>query len=422
MPENITISLAANIKAFREERGISQQQLADSIFMLRPTVSNWENGKSEPSATQLISMAKALNVSLDALAGSGREPKRAVVVDTSVLIKRPTIMEELTQKFDEVLVPHIVVSELNGLKDGDRSNKQRAWLAMANLQKMIDAGAVIYKGSPKKDGIPDEKILSVAIERARSSLGDKVYMFSDDVYFSYLVKEADITNLEALTFPLYAEKFFEETVFDQIRSQEFFSLVKTRKLENVKSFDTRGVDVNLIDAESGLTPLIQAIRNRQQIMVEYLVGIPGVSLDKPDRAKYCFTPLLHAAQLKSDAFEVFKLLIEKGADCEMGGIGKNMSNTPLMVCAWGGFRQGAEYLLQQGVCVNQQDSNGFTALIKACIKDHFDIGLLLAPLTDAAIRSHENKRAEDYIKQINDPSAKRLVEAIREKRKKDAEL
>jgi len=424
MSEKSTSALAANIRTFREERGLSQQQLAESIRVQRPTLSTWENAHAEPSSSQLIALAKALNVSLDALAGQARETRRVVVVDTSVLMKRPMIIDELVEKFDDIVIPHIVGSELNSLKDGHGRGKQRAWLALSHLEKMLDAGQVKYQPSPKKDGIADEKILAVAIERARSSLGDRVYMFSDDVYFAFLVKEANLANLEALTFPLYADKFPPDLNGDHLKSQNFYSLVKAHKLEELKKLSLADVDINRRDAESGFTPLIQAVRNRNYRMVEYLLALPGLDLDRTDQAKYCFTPLLHAAQFKHEAFKIFKLLVEKGADYEMGSLGKNKGNTPLMVCAWGGFRPGLEYLLEQDICVNQQDTNGFTALIKACLRDHLELALLLVqrPDVDVAIRSHENKQAVDYIKRLNDPLAKQLIEALREKRKKDRSL
>jgi ankyrin repeat protein len=157
-------------------------------------------------------------------------------------------------------------------------------------------------------------------------------------------------------------------------------------------------------------------------MLKFLSEIQGINLDKVDQDKYCFTPLLHAAQMKGNINDVFKLLVEKGADCEMGGTGKNTGNTPLMVCAWGGWMKGVDLLLEHGVCVNQQDTNGYTALIKACIRGQYEIGLLLAPLTDVNIRSHENTRAEDYIVRLNDPLAAKLIKAIKSKREKDASL
>ena len=423
MSENITGRLADNIKKLREERGMSQQALADAIGMPRPTSSTWENNRSEPSTTNLIALARELRVSLDVLVGNSTESKAVVVVDTSVLYKRPAMIDELVEKFDEVIVPYIVGTELNGLKDSDRGTGNSAWLAMKNLKEKIDAGVVSYVASPRKDGIPDERIFAVAVERARKSIDDRVYMFSDDIYFSFLAKEGNLSNLEALTFDAYGEKFAALPERDVIRSQEFFSLVKSRRTNDVKAFDMRGVDLNMHDPETGLTPLIQAVRSRNLRLVEYLVNLPGIDLDLPDQQKYGFTPLLHAAQLKDAAFDIFKLLVER-VDCEKGSVGKNAGNTPLMVCAWGGFRRGVEYLLAhrirvndlhtRRICVNQQDTNGFTALIKACIKGWHDIALLLAKDTDITIRSHENKGAEAYIEQRSgDPLAKLLVEEMK---------
>lgn len=68
-----------------------------------------------------------------------------------------------------------------------------------------------------------------------------------------------------------------------------------------------------------------------------------------------------------------------------------------MIAAWSGFKDGVAFLLENGACANQQDSNGYTALIKACIKNNIDIINLLIGETDKQIRSRENKKAVDYL-------------------------
>ena len=40
-------SIAKNIKMIRKEKGWTQQQMADFLFVTRQTVSNWENGVSQ---------------------------------------------------------------------------------------------------------------------------------------------------------------------------------------------------------------------------------------------------------------------------------------------------------------------------------------------------------------------------------------
>ena len=39
------------IRALRQEKNLSQQQLADLMFVTRKTVSNWENGNRMPDIT-----------------------------------------------------------------------------------------------------------------------------------------------------------------------------------------------------------------------------------------------------------------------------------------------------------------------------------------------------------------------------------
>jgi ankyrin repeat protein len=91
--------------------------------------------------------------------------------------------------------------------------------------------------------------------------------------------------------------------------------------------------------------------------------------------------------------KLMKLLVDAGADVDVGSSGDNSGNTPLMVCAWHGFYEGVNYLVEQGANLNQTDSNGFTALTKACIKGHSACAELLIDGTDLNIRSRENKKA-----------------------------
>jgi rRNA-processing protein FCF1 len=344
--------------------------------------------------------------------------KKAIVVDTSVLIKRPKIADELIGRFDEVIISDTVVSEVNYIKDGNSKNKQNAWLVMVTLKKHIDDNAIKYCLSRKTQGKNDERIVAVAAERARLSRNDTVYVFTDDVDFSYLIKEQGLSNIKLLTFAAYDEQFRAETSFDQRRTQVFFDLVKNRRFAEVEKYNLSGVGISEVNTETGFTPLIQAIRNRDFKMTELLIE-RGVDLNVRDKFKYCFTPLLHTAQLKEPGFSLFKKLGESGADMDIGSSGKNFGNTPLMVCAWGGFKNGTDYLTSQGACTNQQDNNGFTALIKACIRGQYNIALSLVDITDTRIRSRDNKKADEYIIDESNPLAVKLLQCIVEKRQRE---
>ncbi|MGN0805023.1 MAG: helix-turn-helix domain-containing protein [Candidatus Coproplasma sp.] len=55
------------IKKLREDKGITQSQLADMLFVSPKTVSKWETGKGFPDVSLLEDISKALNVSITEL-------------------------------------------------------------------------------------------------------------------------------------------------------------------------------------------------------------------------------------------------------------------------------------------------------------------------------------------------------------------
>ena len=60
-------NIAANIKALRTARGLTQDVLAAQLHVTRQAVSNWENGKSQPDIDTLKNLAQALNVTAEEL-------------------------------------------------------------------------------------------------------------------------------------------------------------------------------------------------------------------------------------------------------------------------------------------------------------------------------------------------------------------
>lgn len=389
----VTEVIGRNIRRLREEGKMSQNDLAVKMNIARPGISNWENGKSEPSSSQLVQLARIFTVSTDEIVGNTGEAKKIVVVDTSALIKRPSVVDELPSYFDEVVIPEVVISEINNLKDkGNQSVKQKAWLVMKSINDKGDTFSI--SPNVENKGKNDEKIAAIAKQRARSKPHDDVYILSDDIYFQFLTR--DQNNLQSITPAEYVQKFvYSGKNYDPLKSIEFVSLVKQKRLEEVKRFDTTDVDVNMANPDDGMTPLISAVRNRDIRMIKHLLSIKEINLDVKDKHKYGFSAVHHATQLKH--MEMIRLLVEAGADYDSGSTGKNNGNTPLMVAAWSGFHDAVDFYVSQGACVNQQDSNGFTPLIKACIKHDMKNIKRLIGVTDVKIRSRENKTAIQYV-------------------------
>lgn len=57
------------IRELRENAGLSQMQLAKKINVSQSAVAKWELGKTEPTASALISLAKFFNETTDYLLG-----------------------------------------------------------------------------------------------------------------------------------------------------------------------------------------------------------------------------------------------------------------------------------------------------------------------------------------------------------------
>lgn len=53
--------LSDNIKRIRKSKGLSQEELAIKLNVVRQTVSKWENGLSVPDSDMLITLADELD-------------------------------------------------------------------------------------------------------------------------------------------------------------------------------------------------------------------------------------------------------------------------------------------------------------------------------------------------------------------------
>ena len=59
--------LSENIKAVRKSKGLSQQELAVKLNVVRQTISKWEQGLSVPDADMLISISNVLETPVSTL-------------------------------------------------------------------------------------------------------------------------------------------------------------------------------------------------------------------------------------------------------------------------------------------------------------------------------------------------------------------
>jgi transcriptional regulator with XRE-family HTH domain len=64
--------LGANIARIRKMRGLSQAKFGEAVNKGQTTISSWETGRTEPSSDELVQVALALNVEVQALRGDAQ--------------------------------------------------------------------------------------------------------------------------------------------------------------------------------------------------------------------------------------------------------------------------------------------------------------------------------------------------------------
>lgn len=74
--------LNENIRALRKAKGLSQEELAVRLNVVRQTVSKWEKGLSVPDADMLVAIGEAFDTPVSVLLGETVAPQRAVELMT----------------------------------------------------------------------------------------------------------------------------------------------------------------------------------------------------------------------------------------------------------------------------------------------------------------------------------------------------
>lgn len=61
------MELGKKIKYYRNEKAVTQDELAERVFVSRQTISNWENDKSYPDINSILLLSEVLDVPIDNL-------------------------------------------------------------------------------------------------------------------------------------------------------------------------------------------------------------------------------------------------------------------------------------------------------------------------------------------------------------------
>ena len=73
------MELGKQIKKHRQEAHLSQEELANRVYVSRQTISNWENDKSYPDVNSLVLLSEIFQISLDKLIKGDIEVMKEVI-------------------------------------------------------------------------------------------------------------------------------------------------------------------------------------------------------------------------------------------------------------------------------------------------------------------------------------------------------
>lgn len=92
--------LKENIKSIRKSKGLSQEELAIKLNVVRQTISKWEQGLSVPDSEMLISISEVLETPVNTLLGENISESK--VNDLKVISEKLEIINlQLSQRKNE---------------------------------------------------------------------------------------------------------------------------------------------------------------------------------------------------------------------------------------------------------------------------------------------------------------------------------
>ena len=157
----------------REKNHKTQSHMAELIGCNKSTLSRAEKIGGDTSYKTVLGFAHDY---CDKLGLTSRQKDqflrgdRVVVTDTSALLKNIQLIDELSREYSRVIVPDMVVEELDFIKDHNPKLAKKAW----QILKSIGSGSNVTTGNPageRKAGSYDGQAVKVAEGAGRNPPG-----------------------------------------------------------------------------------------------------------------------------------------------------------------------------------------------------------------------------------------------------------
>ena len=123
---------------FREERGLSQKQLGEKMFVNHSTVARWENASRLPDAAMILSLAQCLGADVNelfSLAARSEESPSVIIVEDSRVI-----LTDCLSILGEVMPAATITGFVWPLEAIEYAKKNRIALAVLDIELGTSSG------------------------------------------------------------------------------------------------------------------------------------------------------------------------------------------------------------------------------------------------------------------------------------------
>lgn len=119
-------NFSTNLKELRENKGLTQREIAKLLDISQVTYCNWENDKTEPDLNNLIRLCKFFMVSTDYLLGIESEDGRIIIQEPELPIDENKLLSNYRALTDELkALTQEYVKTLNNISVEYRRNEQK---------------------------------------------------------------------------------------------------------------------------------------------------------------------------------------------------------------------------------------------------------------------------------------------------------
>lgn len=322
--DNQIAFLCSRLKELREKNGCTMDDMAKKIDVLeglkpgtgmnKSSISRVEGGKTAEKT--LLEMARKY-CKVFGMSESQTEQflrgEKAAVPDTSALLKNSQLIDELNKEYSKVVIPKVVVDELDNIKNKNSGSLGRkAWEVIRGISYGSRTILMEYNGDADEDN-EDCKIIYIAQE-ASDTYHCKVDIITEDTdYSAYLKGHESVSALHLREYMATKQDLINMTKLARIDAYYADSY------EECEEPTADEVNAYLQD---GNTLIISAVRNNRATIeqrkekIKWLIQL-GADVNKRDCSRRYFPALSHAVQMKD--YEMFMfLLLECKANPNVG--------------------------------------------------------------------------------------------------------